>query len=39
LSSVEPTEFSANLGFQVIRQHATIAGLKRIQPLPSVAAQ
>jgi heme oxygenase len=36
---LQPIEFTANLRLQVIRQQATIAGLKRIQPLPSVAAQ
>jgi hypothetical protein len=36
---LQPIEFTTNLRLQVIWQQATIAGLKRIQPLPPVAAQ
>lgn len=35
----QPIELTANLRLQVIRQQATIAELKRNQPLPPVTAQ
>ena len=35
----EPVEFAANLGLQMIRQRATIAGLELFQPLQPIATK